>query len=376
MRIRPAYVIILIVIALGAFVIYAALSGRDAPGSGTVARPSKPSDIGMLPPVDVNQEFVPIIEVETDTFDMGTIPNSEPTTKTMTVKNAGREKLVVREITTTCACTTGKLASMEIGAGETTTMEITVDPDRVSGFLSEKRLTIMCNAPNAPMKNVDVIARIDPEFETEPNVLDFGEVEKGQTPQRQLVLRQVGNEPIELLDVKKMDQADKGVSLTYSKRPESDWKTPGKPEFLITATLEPWIPIGEYSQPFVMTTSCKRVPRYRQFVKATVKAFYELSLKQIVFTWHASQSKDAPAGSVTVQADRPFDMLDIKVTGEDFIVKTAPGPTPNSTIIEVYLTEKSTPGRKNEKLTFSVKTPDGIPLPNIIPVSGTILDIK
>ena len=111
-------------------------------------------------------------------------------------------------------------------------------------------------------------------------------------------------------------------------------------------------------------------------VGRTVAALIPDALKQFVFPWHASQSKDAPAGSVTVQADRPFDMLDIKVTGEDFIVKTAPGPTPNSTIIEVYLTEKSTPGRKNEKLTFSVKTPDGIPLPNIIPVSGTILDIK
>jgi len=330
----------------------------------------------MLPPVDVNQDLVPVLDIGMDTFDAGLLPNDKITTKTIPVKNTGRKKLVIRQITTTCACTTGKITPMEIMPGATATMEITIEPDRILGFYSEKLLTILSNAPASPMKELVVKAHIEPEFEVEPEVLEFGEVPKGAPAQRQAVLRQVGEEPIELLGVEPIDKKDKSCSFTFAKRPEAEWRTPGKPEYLITAALEPIAPIGKYSKSFVIETTCRRVGRYRLQLDATVTGFYELTEKEIAFTWNRARPLDGPVGALLVAADRPVEIVDARVSGELFIVKTAPGPRPNTVAIELYINGAPDAGRRDEELTFAVKGEDGALLPNVVPVRGTIIDAK
>ena len=376
MRIRPAYIVVFILLVIGGFILYAALSN---PATGTDSRGASPAPStgpGILPPVDQAQDQVAHLEVETDTFDMGTVPNHEPTTKPITVRNTGQKTLEVKDITTTCACTTGKITPEQIRPGGEATLEVTVYPNRVPGFYSKKRLTIMSNAPNAPMQNIDVTAHIEPEFSVEPEELDFGEVQKGQKAQRQVLFRQVGGEPIEVLDVRPMDEAEKGVSFEYARRPESAWQEPGKAEYEIVATLEPWAPIGEYSQAYEIITSCKRVPRYRQKFTATVHGFYELSQDRVFFTMRPGMTTDKPLGELVVQADRPIEIVDAQVTGEDFIVKTTPGPEANTATLEVYTTEKATVGRKDEELSFYVTAEDSEPLPNVVPVRGVVIDVQ
>ena len=326
--------------------------------------------------MDVNQDLVPVLDIGMDTFDAGLLPNDKITTKTIPVKNTGRKKLVIRQITTTCACTTGKITPMEIMPGATATMEITIEPDRILGFYSEKLLTILSNAPASPMKELVVKAHIEPEFEVEPEVLEFGEVPKGAPAQRQAVLRQVGEEPIELLGVEPIDKKDKSCSFTFAKRPEAEWRTPGKPEYLITAALEPIAPIGKYSKSFVIETTCRRVGRYRLQLDATVTGFYELTEKEIAFTWNRARPLDGPVGALLVAADRPVEIVDARVSGELFIVKTAPGPRPNTVAIELYINGAPDAGRRDEELTFAVKGEDGALLPNVVPVRGTIIDAK
>jgi len=376
MRIRPAYVVIVVVAAIGAFVLYAALSSRGGPDQGLGTPSSQSSGGAMLPPVDVNQDLVPVLDIGMDTFDAGLLPNDTITTKTIPVKNTGRKKLVIRQITTTCACTTGKITPMEIMPGATATMEITIEPDRILGFYSEKLLTILSNAPASPMKELVVKAHIEPEFEVEPEVLEFGEVPKGAPAQRQAVLRQVGEEPIELLGVEPIDKKDKSCSFTFAKRPEAEWRTPGKPEYLITAALEPIAPIGKYSKSFVIETTCRRVGRYRLQLDATVTGFYKLNEKEIAFTWNRARPLDGPVGALLVAADRPVEIVDARVSGELFIVKTAPGPRPNTVAIELYINGAPDAGRRDEELTFAVKGEDGALLPNVVPVRGTIIDAK
>ncbi|MFO7974759.1 MAG: DUF1573 domain-containing protein [Candidatus Hydrogenedentota bacterium] len=376
MRIHPVYIVILVIVGIAGFVIYAALSG-DAGDVTSPAPPVAPSNTGMLPSVDIDQNLVPKLEVETDTFHMGTVTNSEPTTKELTVKNTGSEKLVVREISTSCACTTGKINPKEIMPGEAATLEVTVYPNRIPGFYTHKRLTLITNAPNAPMQNIDVIARIDPEFEVIPDdALDFGTVQKGERNQREVLLRQLGEEPIELLDVRMIDEQAKGVTFEWERRPESEWQEAGKPEYTITATLEPFALPGEFTQMCYIVTSCKRVPRYRQPIKAMVKSFYELSDKRLFFSTRPGQSKETPLASLEIKADRPIKIIDPEITGDEFSVELVPGSDSNSMKIQLHCASKVTPGRKNEALTFFVKAEGGEPLPNLVPVRGTIMNLQ
>jgi hypothetical protein len=374
MRIRPVHIVIVIIIGMGGFILYAALSG-DSSAPTVTPPPAASSNSAMLPPVDTDQDLVPVLEVETDSFDMGTVSNEEPTTQEMTVKNTGSQKLKIREISTTCGCTTGKISPTEIMPGQSATLEITVYPNRIPGFYSHKRLTLMSNAPNAPMQNIDVIARIEPEFEVVPEeMLDFGEVQKGERVQGEVLLRQLGDKPIELLDVRMLNEQAKGVTFEHALRPESEWQKPGKPEYTITATLEPFVPPREYTEMYFIVTSCKRVPRYRHKIAATVKSFYELSQNELTFSMRPGQSTEKPLGSLEVKADRPIEVIDPEITGEDFSLQIIPAADGNNVTIEVFLTSKSTPGRKNETLTFFVKAEEGRLLPNLVPVRGMVMN--
>lgn len=354
--------------------LYAALGGN--PGEVSAPSPASPSNTGMLPPVDADQDRVPVLEVETDTFDMGTVPNTGPATREMTVKNTGSQKLVIREISTSCGCTTGDITPREIMPGQSAQLEITVYPYRIPGFYSRKRLTLITNAPNAPMQNIDVIARIEPEFEVVPEEgLDFGEVEKGERVQREVLLRQLGEEPVEVLDVKMIDEESRGVTFAWNVRPESEWKESGKPEYAITATLEPFAPPGEYSQMCYIVTSCKRVPRYRYAIKGAVKSFYELSKDRLVFSVRPGQSGEAPLASLDVKADRPIEIVNPEITGENFSFKIVAGDTPHTKTIQLFLVSKKSSGRIEEQLTFFVKANDHEPLPNRVPVRAMVMNV-
>ncbi len=330
----------------------------------------------MLPPVDENQDLVPILDIGMDRFDAGLVPNDKATVKTIPVKNTGRKKLVIRQITTTCACTTGKITPMEIMPGGTATMEITIEPDRVAGFYSAKQLTILSNAPATPMKELLVVASIDPEFEVDPEMIEFGEVEKGARVQRQVVLRQIGDEPIELLGLESMDKKDKTLSPSFVKLPESEWRTPGKPEYLITVALEPFAPLGKHTKSLVIETTCKRVPRLRLLCEADITGFYEMEQQEMAFTWNRAKIHEEPAGTLIVAADRPIEIVDARVSDEMFVVKTVPGPRPNTMAIELYIQGVPEVGRVDDELTFAVKAEGTGLLPNKVPIRGTIVDAK
>ena len=376
MRIRPAYIIIAIVLALGAFVIYAALSARDA--VPPVAQPGRtPSGPGVLPPVDADQASVPMLEIETDELDMGTVTNREPTTTEIMVTNTGRRTLEIRQVTTTCAaCTTSQMAQNQIRPGQSVPLEITVFPRGIPGFETQQRLTIMSNAANAPMQTVEVIVRVEPEFEVEPDGLDFGEIQKGERAQRTQVLRQVADEPIELVDVRFLDEAEKSASFAFEKRPESEWREPGKPEYTIAVTIEPWAPAGDYSRVYYLFSTCERVPRYRQRVEAVIESFYELSKDRLTFSMRPGVSRDEPVGTIVATAERPIEIVNAEITGDGFELKTLPGPEPNSATVEVYVAPDARVGRRNEELRFDVRAEDGTLLPNRLPVRGVVIDLQ
>jgi hypothetical protein len=371
MRIRPAHIVVAVLALIAAFVLYAALTTGPA---GTEP-PVVPAAPGNLPPAGADQEAVPVMEVETDTFKMGVVDNDKATTKELMITNPGRRTLEIKDITSSCACTIGEMEQTEIRPGQSAPLKVTIYPNRIPGFYSHKTLTIMSNAGADPMKKIDVIAKIDPEFSVEPEKIEFGEVEKGQTVKRNVLLRQVGAEAIELLNVKPLAESQAGVTFTYEKRPESEWLEAGKPEYDITAELQPWAPIGKIKESFQIITTCKRVPRFRCLYEAQVNGFYELSKSRMFFSMRPNASKDVPLDSLRVEADRPIEIVDLKVSGDAFRAAWKSGASKNTAIIEIYAEPGAQPGRRNETLAFSVKSAEET-LPNRVQVRGVLLDLK
>ncbi len=94
----------------------------------------------------------PHLLMERADYDLGVVKQSGPLQKAeFKVKNAGDETLVVKELPSSCACTSGDIDKKEIAPGEEATLTVTFDPNyhEEPDGLFNQRVKIVSNAKNA-----------------------------------------------------------------------------------------------------------------------------------------------------------------------------------------------------------------------------------
>jgi hypothetical protein len=92
------------------------------------------------------------IELSATEFDLGTIPNSGPVSRTFQVRNTGDGPLEIGGVSTSCGCTTAEIASREIMPGEATDLTVTYDPLTHDGATGEfmRIVYVRSNDPDTP----------------------------------------------------------------------------------------------------------------------------------------------------------------------------------------------------------------------------------
>jgi hypothetical protein len=315
---------------------------------------------GTLPPVGGDTSAVPVIRVDPAVLDLGVVPRKGLTNHDVKVYNRGKATLEISKVTWSCGCVRASIdpAKKSVPPDGETAVTVTVDPSHISGFESEKTVTILSNDPANARMNIRVLAKIDPEFFLDPQTVDFGEVKKGAPVEKTMLFRQLTEEPIEILGLQPLSRAE-DLELSFVKRPPSEWAVPDRAEYTITVRLPETVAPGRFDGRFLLNTTCQRVRAFPCVVKANVKAFYSISSPirtLIVRTGIQPGDKNAP--TATIMADRPFEIVDIQPTGNDLVVVTKPGPTPNSVTIETTLKPDAEPGQRNEAINFTVKSAD------------------
>ena len=260
--------------------------------------------------------------------------------------------LEIRSVRASCGCTSAAIADRKIAPESETTLKITINPKKIYGFESKKSVTITSNDPENPRIKIDVLAKIDPEFEIVPNDINFGEVEKGTHAEANMIVRQLGEEPIDVLDAKEWG-ANEQLALSVSLLPEDKWAQPGHKEYVVNVVLSPDISPGSFQGRFKIHTSCKRMPYAACTAKATVKAFYQITPKSIVLHNRNRGIKEHGA-QMTLFGDRPFEVKNLGASDPAILLASRPGPKPNSVVIDMDLAEDAKPGSRNEKISFQV----------------------
>lgn len=368
MRIRSGHVVVLILLVLGGMLGVVLLYG----GGTQAVESNAPARGASAPAFGADASLVPQIEVETTEKDMGVVSNTELTRKPFKVRNLGKATLLIREVKTSCACTTAVLTpdGLEIPAGREASFDIQIDPRRIPGFETRKELTISSNDPKNPQVLVGVTSHVDPEFSIEPKELDFGEVEKGSPATIRMVVKQLREEPLEVIELDTFGQVKKdskeGASLmaharlfefSMTKRPEASWEKPGKAEYDLTASLAPGTPAGPIAAKFVyLKTNVARMPAMALPVRGTVVAPYtltpqapmKLNMKMDPFTGTFGTAE----ATVTAQAPVTLEALDAQ--GAPLTVTAQPGATPNEVRLAVTVREDAPPGALEAEVKFTV----------------------
>lgn len=100
----------------------------------------------------------PIAVPETQTVDFGTISHDDrPLTRTMTLANAGHDRLEIRRVYSTDPGVTVSVRDSSVKKGKKTVITVTVDPALQTGALLNSRLSIITNDPMQPVRTVRLV---------------------------------------------------------------------------------------------------------------------------------------------------------------------------------------------------------------------------
>lgn len=321
---------------------------------------------GPLPPIDAEQDLVPVIALETLDLDLGTVSNTANTKHQLKVFNHGKAPLRISDIKTSCAaCTLGFMPPERavIPPGGESYIEVLFMPRGVAGFFSQKTLTIFSNDPKQPALTVNVKAAVDPEFSLEPEEIDFGILQKGETPDKTMYLRQLREARVELLDVREFGPNEKekesgAFHFAFEALPESDWTAPDKAEYRITVAPSPLLPPGPFHQRFTIITNVERIPVLWAFAKGEVIAPYTVEptppKRLMLAPGGLATVPERPGGSAVIKGEHPLQIADIAPESAWVEAVSRPGDTATTAYLDVTLRPDAPEGRHDDAVRFTV----------------------
>jgi len=120
--------------------------------SGTIEE-----DFSRLSTTDL--ENGPRIDYDSRVFDFREIPQGKTVENTFKILNKGRKDLIIRSVTASCGCTTGKLSSNTIPPGGTAELKVSFDSTEKVG-MQNKIITIISNDPQHSTTLLRVIGTV------------------------------------------------------------------------------------------------------------------------------------------------------------------------------------------------------------------------
>ena len=247
MKLRTNHIVILVGLVVFLFVVAVVLreqSVQDGDGRGPASAASRH----------------PSISLEVESFQTGPISNTEVSKFEIEVANRGQAPLEIREIQGSCPlCLGGTIDRNPIPPGRTAILNLSINPYEVYGFESSKSLSIVSNDPNRRIVVMPVNIEVDPELAMEPDRFAFGEIEQGETVERTMILRQVGEQAFEITRIEVQPQEVPFLEFEYGPIPADEWQAPDVPEHFITARLLPDAPSGEFGMMIRIFTDIERL---------------------------------------------------------------------------------------------------------------------
>lgn len=105
----------------------------------------------------------PAIRIDKETHDYGTLEYGSDSECVFSVTNIGTEPLIIAKAQPSCGCTQPVFSSEPIAPGESTTIKVSYDTNRVGDF--KKSITIMSNAVNEGTKIIYIQGSVAPKPE-------------------------------------------------------------------------------------------------------------------------------------------------------------------------------------------------------------------
>ena len=161
----------------------------------------------------------PTISISEEEWDFGKIKEDERPVHIFTIKNTGREELVISRVRSSCGCAATMLSSDNIQPGKSAELEVTFNPTGYNGLV-KKDIYIESNDPQLPKAKITVIIEVEPipspQAFLSNSQWDLGLVSQGDLPTFTFTIENKGELDliIDKVDASEYIQYDTEIPLT------------------------------------------------------------------------------------------------------------------------------------------------------------------
>lgn len=285
--------------------------------------------------------------------EFGTVARGSKLRHAFRVVNTTSHDVHIADWQTKCGCTDVKVGARDIPPGTQTTVEVTLDTTKFTGY-KPSGLTLVFDRPAYGRVELDVTCFIRSDVMLNPGGFDFGVVPRGQERALTLNLSYYGGRP---------DWAITGAT-TISEDVEAvarklGTSPGGAAQYQLTATVKSSAPVGYLRDEIVLQTNDPNSPRIPVSLTATVQP--GVTVAPGVLNLGRVRPGQPIKKTVLVRSSKPFKVTGATASRPELSASGNLGETKPFHTVTVTLTPPSQPGPYNATLELATDLSDEPP---------------
>jgi hypothetical protein len=304
------------------------------------------------------QEWVKAMFEETE-HDFGTVPRGAKAEYEFKLVNKYQETIHIDRVKSSCGCTTPRIKKADLKTYEEGSI---VCEFNTESFIGPKtaQVTVVFTQPFYGEMQLNVRGNIRSDIQTEPGVIEFGEVDRGMSKATQVKISYAGRNPWEITDVRSVND-NLGVQLEPINQN-------GRIGYIMKVMLKDTAPAGDFSDQIVLVTN---EPQFNLVTIPVRGVILPPVSMPVSIELGSIKVEDAIKSRMVIKSKEEFAITDIKCPDARFRF-TAPEGKKKVHIIPIDFSAGNTAGAFRIQVSVTTSLPEGGQASTII--SGNVVN--
>jgi hypothetical protein len=244
-------------------------------------------------------------------FDAGTVAKGSKIRHSFKVVNTTSQEIHILTWRTKCGCTEVRVGAQTIPPGTQTVVEAVLDTTNFNGFKASG-LTLVFDRPSYGEVNISFNCFIRSDLTLSPGFVDFGQANRTTQPQVQLTLNYAGGQPSWAIERMQTQTSNITAKLTEQSRSN------GQVQYLLTATLNPSVPVGRLKEEITLFTNDQSSPTIPISVTGMIQS--NVTVTPSVINLGPVKAGETVKKTMIVRSTGPFKVTSLKSSGDEIAV--------------------------------------------------------
>jgi hypothetical protein len=290
------------------------------------------------------------------THDFGTVARGSRVRHAFRIVNTTSQEVHIADYRTRCGCTDVKLGARSIPPGTQTTIDVTLDTSRFSGY-KPSGLTVLFDRPDYAEVDLTVTSFIHSAITLEPGQVDLGTRPRGTSGTAALSLAYRGDRPSWKVTGLTTGSDHVSAEVRELPRPTSPG---GGVQYQIAVTLKPTAPAGSFRDEIVLETDDPATPSIPISVSAEIQPSVSVAPSSILNLGRLRPGQEVQR-TVLVKSAQSFRITATKSARPDLSATGTLGEARAFHTLTVSFTAPATPGPYNGQIEIVTDLADEPP---------------